>query len=54
VHGGAAVDGAAVDGAAVDGALDDPSKWFFSVVSGDAYNEIPTFPVRPSYAEYQT
>ncbi|KAA0146633.1 hypothetical protein FNF28_07646 [Cafeteria roenbergensis] len=32
----------------------DPAKQWFSATSGSPYNELPTFPVRPSYAKYQS
>jgi len=33
---------------------EDPSMRWFSAASGDSYNELPTFPLRPSYASFQS
>ena len=30
------------------------SDMWFAAVSGESYNELPTFPIRPSYSKFQS
>ena len=33
---------------------DAPENAWFAAATGNLYNELPTFPVRPSYAQFQS